>query len=409
MAWHDDQARRDELYRDPYPLYDRARRSEGLLYVPEFDAWLVARDRDVREVLLRAEDFSSANALLPDIPLSEAALGVLPRGFGPRPTVVSSDGAAHRRLRAPLNRGLSAARVAALLPYARACAGELVDGFAAAGSAELVEAYARRLPGMVVGRLIGLDPADVPAAVHGGYRAEELLFRPLPPEGQAAAAEDVVALQHLLDGYVRDRRARPRDDMCSAMVAALAPGDAELTLEQRHELVTSLQNLLIAGFLTTSALIGTTLLHLLGDDRRQWKTLRADPSLVPAAVEEAARHDTAIQAFRRTTTRPVTLAGTQLPAGATLMVAYGSANRDEERYERAGEFDITRPGNRQHLAFGYGPHGCPGSQLAREQLRLTLDLFLRRMPELRLDQSRPRPQMQPTLIHRSPQALYVTW
>ncbi|MFI8260955.1 MULTISPECIES: cytochrome P450 [unclassified Streptomyces] len=409
MARQDDQARRDELYRDPYPLYDRARRAEGLLYVPEFDAWLVARDRDVREVLLRAADFSSANSLLPDIPLSEAALGVLPRGFGPRPTVVSTDAEAHRRLRAPLNRGLSAARVAALLPYARACAGELADGFAADGSAELVEAYARRLPGMVVGRLIGLDPADVPAAVHGGYRAEELLFRPLPPEGQAAAAEDVVALQHLLDGYVRDRRARPRDDMCSAMVAALAPGDAELTLEQRHELVTSLQNLLIAGFLTTSALIGTTLMHLLGDDGRQWRMLRADPSLVPAAVEEAARHDTAIQAFRRTTTRPVTLAGMELPAGAAVMVAYGSANRDEERYERAGEFDIARPASRQHLAFGYGPHGCPGSRLAREQLRLTLDLFLRRMPGLRLDPGRPRPQMRPTLIHRSPRALHVTW
>ncbi|MFJ8563829.1 cytochrome P450 [Streptomyces sp. NPDC093514] len=411
MTWHDDQARRDELYRDPYPLYDRARRAEGLTYVREFDAWLVARDRDVREVLLRAEDFSSANSLLPDMPLSDAALGVLPRGFGPRPTVVSSDGAAHRRHRAPLNRGLSATRVAALLPYTRACAQELVDGFAADGSADLVEAYARRLPGMVVGRLIGLDPADVPAAVHGGYRAEELLFRPLSPQGQVAAAEDVVALQHLLDGYVRDRRARPRDDMCSTMVAALAPGDGELTLEQRHELVTSLQNLLIAGFLTTSALIGTMLLHLLGgeDDGRQWQLLRADPSLVPAAVEEAVRHDTAIQAFRRITTRPVMLAGTKLPAGAAVLVAYGSANRDEERYERAAAFDITRSGNRQHVAFGHGPHGCPGSQLAREQLRLTLDLFIRRMPELRLDPQHPAPRMRPTLIHRSPQALYVTW
>ncbi|MFE2876164.1 cytochrome P450 [Streptomyces roseus] len=409
MAWHDDQARRDAVYRDPYPLYERARRTEGLLYVPEFDAWLVARDRDVREVLLRAGDFSSANSLLPDVPLSEAALGVLARGFGPRPTVVSTDAEAHRRLRAPLNRGLSGARVASLMPYARACAEELVDGLAADGSAELVEAYARRLPGMVVGRLIGLDPADVPAAVHGGYRAEELLFRPLSPEAQAAAAEDVVALQHLLDGYVRDRRARPRDDMCSVMVAALAPGDGELTVEQRHELVTSLQNLLIAGFLTTSALIGTALMHLLGDDRRQWRMLRDDPSLLPAAVEEAARHDTAIQAFRRTTTRPVTLAGTELPAGATVMVAYGSANRDEERHERAGEFDITRSGNPRHLAFGYGPHGCPGSQLAREQLRLTLELFLRSMPELRPDPGRPRPRMQPTLIHRSPRVLYVTW
>ncbi|MFF9978525.1 cytochrome P450 [Streptomyces erythrochromogenes] len=409
MTWHDDQARRDELYRDPYPLYDRARRAEGLTYVPEFDAWLVARDREVREVLLRAEDFSSANSLLADVPLSEAALGVLPRGFGPRPTVVSSDGAAHRRHRAPLNRGLSGARVAALVPYVRTYAAELVDGFAADGAADLVEAYAQRLPGLVVGRLIGLDPADVPAAVHGGHRAEELLFRPLPPEGQAAAAEDVVALQHLLDGYVRERRAHPRDDLCSVMVAALAPGTGELTLEQRHELVTSLQNLLIAGFLTTGALIGTTLLHLLDDDRRQWRMLCADPSLIPAAVEEAARHDTAIQAFRRTTTRPVTLGGTELPAGAAVLVAYGAANRDEERYERAGEFDITRPVNRQHLAFGHGPHGCPGSRLAREQLRLTLELLTSRLPGLRPAPGRPRPRMRPTLIHRSPEALHVTW
>ncbi|MFD9336209.1 cytochrome P450 [Streptomyces sp. NPDC060028] len=403
-----DQARRDELYRDPYPLYARARRAEGLTYVPEFDAWLVARDQDVREVLLRAEDFSSANALLPDIQLSEAALGVLPRGFAPRPTVVATDGAEHKRHRAVLNRGLSGARVTALLPYARQCARELVDGIAADGSAELVEAYAQRLPGQVVGRLIGLDPADVPAAVHGGYRAEELLFRPMPPQAQAAAAEDVVALQHLLDGYVRDRRAAPRDDLCSAMVAALAPGAGELTLEQRHELVANLQNLLIAGFLTTSAMIGSTLLHLLRD-RPQWEMLCADPALVPAAVEEAARYDTAVQAFRRTATRPVSLAGTKLPSGANVLVAYGSANRDEDRYERADRFDMSRPAGHHHLAFGHGPHGCPGSQLAREQLRLTLELFTRRLPGLRLDPDAPSPTMRPTLIHRSPQTLHATW
>ncbi|EFL13110.1 LOW QUALITY PROTEIN: predicted protein, partial [Streptomyces sp. C] len=227
---------RDDLYRDPYPLYARARRSKGLTYLPAFDAWLVARDRDVREVLLRAEDFSSVNSLTPDVALPDAVLAVLAGGFGPRPTVVSSDGAAHRRHRAPLNRGLSAARVAALLPHARACARELVDGLPAYGPVELVGAYARQLPGQVVGRLIGLDPADVPAAVHGGFRAEELLFRPLSPQEQVAAAEDVVALQRLLDGYVRARRERPRDDLCSAMVAALAPGVGELTVEQRHEL-----------------------------------------------------------------------------------------------------------------------------------------------------------------------------
>ncbi|MEE1751043.1 cytochrome P450 [Streptomyces sp. SP18CS02] len=396
----------DALQRDPYPLYSRARRTRGLTFVPELDAWLVARDADVREVLLRADDFSSAHALRPDVIPSPTALAVLAQGFGARPTVVSTDGAAHRRHRAPLNSGLSAARVAALVPYAAERAEALVDGFAADGGTELMSAYAAKLPAMVIGRLLGLDPKDVEPAVHGSHRAEELLFRPMSEADQVAAAEDVVALQRLLDTYARARRDTPRDDLCSAFVAALAPGTGELTLDQRHELVSTLQNFLIAGHLTTTALIGTTLFHLLRH-RSQWELLRAKPDLIPAAIEEAARYDTALQGFRRTTTRPVTLAGTELPAGATVFVAYGSANRDENRYARADAFDIKRPPVR-HVAFGHGAHGCPGSRLAREQLRITVELFLRRFPDLRLAPGQDV-VMRPTLIHRSPQALRLIW
>ena len=400
--------RLDALQSDPYPHYARARDTEGLARVDELDAWLVAREADVREVLRRPEDFSSANALVPDVLPSPAALAVLGGGFGGRPVVVTADGDLHQRLRAPIVRGLSPSRVAAVLPYAAERAAALVDGFVKDGRVELMSAYARKLPGDVIGRIVGLDPADVPAVVHGGHRAEELLFRPMDPDGQVAAAEDVVALQKLLDEYVRERRQSPRDDLLSGMVAALAPGSGELTLDQRHELVSNLQNFLIAGHLTTTALIGSTLLHLLRD-RRQWELICSEPELIPAAVEEAARYDTAVQGFRRTTTRPVTIAGTDLPAGATVFVAYGSANRDEERYDRPEVFDITRPLSRQHVAFGHGTHGCPGSQLAREQLRLTLELFARRLPSLRLDEDKPWPVMRPTLIHRSPEALHLAW
>ncbi|MEU9704839.1 cytochrome P450 [Streptomyces sp. NPDC047981] len=399
----------DALQRDPYPLYARARQAEGLTFVPELDAWLVARDADVREVLLRPEDFSSARSLRPDVLPSPAAFGVLARGFAARPTVVSTDGAAHRRHRAPINRGLSAARVAALTPYAAEVATALVDGFAADGRTELMASYAGRLPGAVVGRLIGFAPEDVPTAVHGGHRAEQLLFRPLPEDEQLAAAEDVVALQHLLDRYARARHADPRDDLCSLMVASVATdGSPELTVDQRAELVANLQNLLIAGHLTTTALIGTTLLHLLRH-RDQWELLRSRPDLIPGAVEEAIRYDTAVQGFRRTTTRPVALAGTELPAGATVFVAYGSANRDEARHPDADTFDITRPaGPTRHVGFGHGAHGCPGSQLARAQLRITLELFTRRFPGLRLAEDE-EVVMRPTLIHRSPLELPLEW
>ncbi|MEU8761556.1 cytochrome P450 [Streptomyces sp. NPDC048659] len=403
----------DAFQRDPYPLYARARRAEGLTYVPALDAWLVARDADIREVLLRTGDFSSAQALRPDVVPAPAALAVLAQGFAPRPTVVSTDGPAHRRHRAPLNTGLSAARTAALTPYVREQADTLAEALAADGTADLMTHYARRLPGAVVGRLLGLDPADVPAAVHGSYSAERLLFRPLPEADQIAAAEDVLALQRLLDRYARARRTAPRDDLLTAMVRALAPdaglgpGPRALTADQRCELVANLQNLLIAGHLTTTALIGGTVLHLLRHPD-QWRLLRTRPDLVPAAVEEAARYDTAVQGFRRTTTRPVSIAGTELPAGATVFVAYGSGNRDPARHHDPDTFDITRPRpGPHHLAFGHGRHGCPGSQLARVQLRATLEALTRRLPDLRLADG-PPPAMLPTLIHRSPEELRVT-
>ncbi|MEU6353655.1 cytochrome P450 [Streptomyces sp. NPDC047072] len=399
------QGRLDALQSDPYPHYERARGTDGLVHLPELDAWLVARDADVREVLRRPEDFSSANTLVPDVLPTPAALAVLGGGFGGRPVVLTTDGDPHQHLRAPIVRGLSPSRVAAVLPYAAERAAALVDGFAKDGRVELMSAYARRLPGEVIGRIVGLDPADVPLAVHGGHRAEELLFRPLAEAEQIAAAEDVVATQHLLDRYVRERHAEPREDLCTQLVADLAsPG--ELTLEDRHALVSHLQNLLIAGHLTTTALIGTTVLHLLRHPD-QWALLCAEPERIPAAVEEVARYDGAIQGFRRVTTRPLTLAGTELPPGAAVFVAFGSANRDGERHPRPDAFDITRPPGR-HLAFGLGVHSCPGSQLAREQLRLTLQELTSRLPGLRLAEDQPV-TMRPTMIHRSPQQLHLTW
>ncbi|MEV0178728.1 cytochrome P450 [Streptomyces sp. NPDC050625] len=399
--------RLDELMRDPYPYYARARTAEGLTRVAELDAWLVARDADVREVLRRTEDFSSANALRPDVLPSPAALVALGGGFGGRPVVVTSDGERHQRLRAPLVRALSPARVAAQVPYAAERAAALVDDFVKDGHVELMSGYARRLPGEVIGRIVGLDPADVPVVVHGGHRAEELLFRPLEEAEQLAAAQDVVAMQHVLDRCARDRYARPREDLCTEIVASVAgPGQHELTLDQRHETVAHLQNLLIAGHLTTTALIGTTVLHLMRH-RSQWELLCAQPEGIPAAVEEALRHDGPLQGFRRITTRPVTLAGTELPAGAGVFVAFGAANRDGSCHSRPDDFDITRTPGR-HLAFGFGAHACPGAQLAREQLRITLEELTCRLPGLRRADGHPV-TMRPTLIHRSPCELHLTW
>ncbi|MEV0667325.1 cytochrome P450 [Actinomadura luteofluorescens] len=378
---------------DPYPFYARAREAEGLTFVPELDAWLVARHADARAVLRDPETFSSANALRPDvIPGPEAVdvLRSLPQG---RPVVLTADGDDHRRVREPLTRGLSPKRVAAALPFITRRARELVASFAGDHRVELMGRYARVLPGEVIGHMLGLDPEQVPALVEGGYRAEDLVCRPMSTGEQVAAAEQVAGMKRVLDAHVRGRE--PGDDLCGEMARAIEP---------HGTLISNLQNILLAGHLTTTALIGTAVLHLLRN-REQWELLCARPELVPAVVEEAARYDTAIQGFRRVTTRPVRVAGTDLPAGAEVFVAFASTGRDPRAHDRPDEFDITREPAR-HLAFGHGVHACPGSQLAREQLRVTLEELTSRLPGLRVEEP---VEMLPSLIHRSPRELFLTW
>ena len=393
------------FYRDPYPLYAEARRTRGLTFVPELDAWLVSRREDVREVLSRPEQFSSAGALRPDYLPGKAALSELVKGLGGVQAVLSADGDAHRRLRRPLTRGLSSARVAAALPYVTERAAALIGSFAGDGQVEWMDAYARPLPADVIGHLMGLDPADVPGAIRGAQRAESLVFTELTEAEQVAAAHEIVALQLLLDGYARARRREPRDDLCTEMVRELAPGSADLTLDQRREIVSNLQNLLLAGHLTTTALLGTVVLHLLRD-RRQWELLCEQPRLVPAAIEEAVRFAAPVQGFRRTVTTGVTLGETELRANDVVFVSFASAGRDADANARPDEFDIGRQAFR-HLSFGHGPHGCPGSQLAKEQVRITLEILLRELPGLRL--ARTDITMAATLIHHSPEALFLAW
>lgn len=401
-----DRATFEAFQRDPYPHYARARRAGGLTFSPELEAWLVARDADIREVLRRPEEFSSTNALRPEVALPGDVLEELGKGIGGGPTVISSDEEQHRRLRVPHNRGLSRERVDALSSFVDERATALVRRAAEGGGVEWMRNYARVLPSEVLGRLVGLGPRDVSTVFHGIRRAEELLFRPLDHAEQLSAARDVAALQHLLDSYVRDRWERPRADMCTEFVRALVPEGEGLSRQRRGEVVSNVQNFLLAGYLTTTALLGSSVLHLLAD-RRQWETLRRRPDLVSNAAAEAARFDPPLQGFRRLTTAPVALSGVKLPPGSVVFVAFGSANRDGAVHERPDVFDVTRR-VRSNLAFGHGPHACPGIRLARQQVRATLQTLLREIPEVRIARG-SGVEMAPTLIHRSPVELPLTW
>ena len=377
-------------FQDPYTAFAQGRQSAGPAFVPAVGAWVVARHDDVLEVLRRADEFSSANTLPRDEMLPEAVRAELADSIGGRPVVVNSDGAAHRRYRAPLLAGLTLARVEQVVPFIGRRATELVEGFAGDGRVEFVSRYTSVLASETIGRLIGLEPEEVAQAVHGTTQALIMYFFPVGDEQKARAARKFAEMRAMIDAHVRLRHAEPRDDLSSALLGALVPvggsGSGELTLDQRHEVASNVLNLFIAGFITATPLLGTMVLNLLRH-REQWELLCAKPELIPAAVEEATRYDTSMQSVRRITTAPVTLAGVEIPAGATLLVALASANRDAEVHDQPDTFDITRPAGTdaaRHLSFGHGPHACVGAQLFREEARATLRILTERLPNLRL-------------------------
>ena len=374
-------------FQDPYAAFAEGRRTAGPAFVPALGAWVVARHDDVLEVLRRAEEFSSANTLPRDDMLPPAVRAELADSIGGRPVVVNSDGAAHRRYRAPLLAGLTPTRVEHVVPFIEERAAALVEEFAGDGHVEFVSRYSSVLAAETIGRLIGLEPQEVAQAVYGTTQALVMYFFPVGEEHKAQAARKFAELRAMIDAHVRRRHAEPREDLCGMLVAALAPDrGGELTLDQRHEIASNVLNLFIAGFITATPLLGTMVLNLLRH-REQWELLCAKPELIPAAVEEATRYDTSMQSVRRITTAPVTLAGVEIPAGATLLVALASANRDPAAHDRPDTFDITRPAGTAgagHLSFGHGPHACVGAQLFRAEARATLRVLTGRLPNLRL-------------------------
>jgi len=391
---------------DPYPFYAQARQVEPVFHSPRLRAWVVTRYEDVDAVLKDPETFSSVNSLRPVRDLYPTTFAAFAEGYPPKPDHVTSDAEVHRRMRAPYARRLTAPGVRVLEPGIRARADALVDAFADDGQVELIEQFASPLPVETASELFGIDAADVPTARAGTEAMFRLGSVDLPETDEVQAARQYVALQHLIARYVRARHAEPTGDLVSDVVAALAPGEGELTFDQEAEIVGSLAGTLGAGHITTTDTLGSAV-RLLLDHPDQWELVREKPELIPGAVEEVMRFDSPVPTIFRKATREVTVAGVTVPEGADVLLAFASANRDESRFENPDRFDVTRPPTR-HFGFGAGVHTCVGALLARTQSQIALRVLGERLPDLRLATDQTI-RVRPSINVRGPLALELVW
>ena len=391
---------------DPYPVYEQARASEPVFYSPRLRAWVITRYDDVDLVLKDPAAFSSVNSLRPVGDLHPTTLAELAAGYPDTPDHVTSDGDVHRRMRAPYGTRLTAGAARKLEQVIRERAAALVEAFIGDRRVELVSQFASPLPVEVIAVVFGIPAADVPAVKAGTEGLFRLGTAGLTPEAEAQAARQFLALQHLLAGYLRDRRSAHADDLISHVMAELAPGEQPLTAGQEAELVTTLSGTIGAGHITTTHTI-TTAVRLLLTQPEQWTLLRQRPDLIPNAVEETLRFDAPVAAIFRRCTRTTTVGGTTISAGSDVLVVFASANRDESHFPGADRFDITRAPSR-HFGFGAGPHTCVGAPLARAEARAALQVLTERLAHPRLvpDQTLRR---QASVGLRGTQSLELEW
>ncbi|MFI0939682.1 cytochrome P450 [Streptomyces sp. NPDC021020] len=365
---------------DPYPLYARALETGPVLDVGDGLFLVAGYDAVNRALRNPAFGVTGAQSSPEDHEDHDAhdAVGLLAR------SVLENDPPEHTRMRALMNSVFTPRRIAAYEPMVAAVTGELLDAFAESGAdgapVDFMTAFASPLPLTVICEMLGVPAAD------------RHLFRTL-------AADLTIALEFVADpavllpadaaavrlaGYfgelVAERRAHPREseDLVGALLAARDAGDGRLS---EAELLANLTLLLVAGFETTTDLLGNGL-RLLFDHPDVAADLRSGRVEVGPFVEEVLRYESPVQVTSRVVHADgQELAGVPLPRGARLVLLIGAANRDPARYPDPERFDPTRAVSRP-LSFGAGPHVCIGNGLARLEAAVAFPLLLSRFPHL---------------------------
>lgn len=373
-----------ELEDDPHPRLALLRAREPVSWLPVLGGWLVTR----RDLALRV--MRDAATFTVDDPRFSTAQVV-------GPSMLSVEGAEHKRHRAPFTDPFRAQDVhARFTGFVEQEAARLVEGIRPRGSAELRREVAGPLAVSVVAESLGLVGADA-GAVLSWYDAIVSAVSDITA-GLSAHPAGAAAFDQLR-GSVEATVAAGGD--ASLLVAA-----AESKRLKLPEVVANAAVLMFGGIETTEGMIANAVLHLLAHPG-QLALVRADPDLVDAAIEESLRLEPAAAVVDRYATADVTIGGADVRRGDLVVVSLASANRDPEVFQDPDNFDLRRDNSRLQLAFAHGPHFCLGAHLARLETRACLLALLDRLPGLRLDPASPTAPR--GLVFRKPPALRVRW
>jgi len=379
---------RDAAFReDPDAVYDRLRQHAPLYRDEAYGRRVLTRFDDARHVLRSREFGVDARKSLPESYMRRVAGTGVQEGAGAtayEPPLVLLDDPAHRRIRLLMSKAFTPKAVEAMRPRIHAITRELLATLAGAGEIDFIDAYAGPLPTRVIAEMMGVpasDCADLKRwsdAILMGYDPER------EPAVQARLRESYLAMSAMFKDALAARRRAPREDLISAMVRAQEDSDRLSDLE----IISLCTQLLVAGNVTTTDLMGNGLYALLKHPA-ELARLRAEPALMPRAIDEILRYDCPLTETARIALTDTIISGCPIAKGETLTVALAAANHDPAMFAEPHRFSLDRDASAQ-LGFATGPHVCLGAPLARLEAEIGLQAFIERFPDLRLADTPPR-------------------
>ncbi|MGI9624938.1 MAG: cytochrome P450 [Acidimicrobiales bacterium] len=390
---------------DPYPLWADLRQQCPVIQEPGHGVWLISRFDDCQAIARDSATWSSVLAAkgairgedIPAVREMRSHLRAVARGEETTEDtgdlidaalrdqvdrLQHNDPPSYNEYRTLVSRWFTPGRVAALEPRVRQVTRDLIDAFPDDGQLEFLTAFAGPLPGTIIADLL-----DVPAE----YRTDFIewdnvvagntpLFEAQDDEG-TARLERIGRVHEWLELAVAERRNRPGSDLVSLLVTSrLGNGDSLRDAHARQIAFT----FHVGGQETTSKLLTSSMRLLAGNPELQ-ATLRADPALIPAFVEEALRIQSPTQGLFRVARADTEVNGVRYRAGSLVQLLWGSANRDEAIFENPDVIDLGRANLRSHLAFGHGVHLCPGNHLARLEGTVAVEELLAATSSIELD------------------------
>jgi cytochrome P450 len=377
-----------DFYANPYPVYRVLRETEPVRHMPD-GSFFLTRHADLLAVYRDAEAFSS-DKKVEFTPKYGAGSPLLQHHTT---SLVFNDPPLHTRVRRLIMGALTRRAIAGMEPALVALVERLLDAIELRGGGDLIEDFACAIPVEVIGNLLDI-PHEDRAPLRGWSLAILGALEPaLTPQQEALGNRSVGEFTDYLRGLVAQRRRHPGDaehDVLTRLVQAESEAGEQLS---EAELLHNCVFILNAGHETTTNLIGNALVAL-----QEWPDAKAallqrlaqDPRAdLSSAIDEFLRFESSNQLGNRRATRPVTVGGVDLPAGALVTLGIAAANRDPAQFADPDRLDLARADNR-HLAFGFGIHQCAGLSLARLEARIAIAGFLRRFPGYRLAASPTR-------------------